>query len=236
MTKDSIALINGHEYKYRYNPDSRVMDYLGPVGDGPRLTEDQFREAMEKKKSGYVIEGSRTWKLLKALQDKKDGMSAVDLRKMDILYTGIRGSQQQQDILEKGFVTKHKEKNRVFFKITSKGREALIEARIPKPPKPKKPKRVPTDTEVEAVTEVIKKIGVETKMIGGEPYSRQGDFIGDDTVAREQVEAHRRVGVRVDIIPSSSGGWEVWTSVKDSYWNFDSSVRKSARELMKEKQ
>jgi hypothetical protein len=42
MTKDSIALINGHEYKYKYNPDTKTMDYLGPVGDAPPLTEREF--------------------------------------------------------------------------------------------------------------------------------------------------------------------------------------------------
>jgi hypothetical protein len=44
MTKDTIAVINGHEYKYRYNPESKQMDYLGPVGeDAPPLSEEQFR-------------------------------------------------------------------------------------------------------------------------------------------------------------------------------------------------
>jgi hypothetical protein len=47
MSKDTIALINGHEYKYRWNGSE--MDYLGPVGDAPSLTESQFREAMENK-------------------------------------------------------------------------------------------------------------------------------------------------------------------------------------------
>jgi hypothetical protein len=46
MTKESIALINGHEYKYRYNPETKLMDYLGPVGDAPPLTEVIFRKAM----------------------------------------------------------------------------------------------------------------------------------------------------------------------------------------------
>jgi hypothetical protein len=47
MSKDSIALINGHEYKYRWNPNSKQMDYLGPVGNAPTLSEEQFKIAME---------------------------------------------------------------------------------------------------------------------------------------------------------------------------------------------
>jgi hypothetical protein len=50
MSKESIALINGHEYKYRYNPETKLMDYLGPVGEAPSLTQEQFRSAMEERK------------------------------------------------------------------------------------------------------------------------------------------------------------------------------------------
>jgi hypothetical protein len=46
MSKDSIALINGHEYKYRYNKESGGMDYLGPVGDAPAITQREFQRAM----------------------------------------------------------------------------------------------------------------------------------------------------------------------------------------------
>jgi hypothetical protein len=44
MSKDSIALINGHEYFYKYNPDTKQMDYKGPKGDAPPITEGKFRE------------------------------------------------------------------------------------------------------------------------------------------------------------------------------------------------
>jgi hypothetical protein len=47
MSKDSIAVINGHEYKYRYNPETKGMDYLGPVGDAPPLSQEQFRELFQ---------------------------------------------------------------------------------------------------------------------------------------------------------------------------------------------
>jgi hypothetical protein len=46
MTKDSIALINGHEYKYRYNKETKEMDYLGPVGDAPSLSQSVFHRAV----------------------------------------------------------------------------------------------------------------------------------------------------------------------------------------------
>jgi hypothetical protein len=49
MSKDSIAVINGHEYKYRYNPETKSMDYLGPVGDAPPLTQEEFRMVIEKR-------------------------------------------------------------------------------------------------------------------------------------------------------------------------------------------
>jgi hypothetical protein len=49
MSKDSIALINGHEYKYRYNPETKGMDYLGPVGEAPALTQEEFLRVMAEK-------------------------------------------------------------------------------------------------------------------------------------------------------------------------------------------
>jgi hypothetical protein len=48
MSKDSIAMINGHEYKYQYNPETKLMDYKGPVGDAPPLTQEQFQEEMKR--------------------------------------------------------------------------------------------------------------------------------------------------------------------------------------------
>jgi hypothetical protein len=46
MSKDSIAVINGHEYKYRYNPETKGMDYLGPVGDAPPLSQEEFQRLL----------------------------------------------------------------------------------------------------------------------------------------------------------------------------------------------
>jgi hypothetical protein len=43
VSKESIAVINGHEYKYRWNSDIKEMDYLGPVGDSPTLSEEELR-------------------------------------------------------------------------------------------------------------------------------------------------------------------------------------------------
>lgn len=46
MTKDSIAVINDHEYKYRWDRESKKMLYRGPVGNAPLLSQDQFRTAV----------------------------------------------------------------------------------------------------------------------------------------------------------------------------------------------
>jgi hypothetical protein len=60
MTKDSIAVINGHEYKYRYNPESKQMDYLGPVGDAPTITQEQFRKTVKGQKFTCVTHTAQT--------------------------------------------------------------------------------------------------------------------------------------------------------------------------------
>jgi hypothetical protein len=39
---DSIVNISGHQYRYRYNPDTGKTEYKGPVGDAPALTEEEF--------------------------------------------------------------------------------------------------------------------------------------------------------------------------------------------------
>jgi hypothetical protein len=46
----SVAVINGFEYKYRWLPGQKKMEYLGPVGDAPSLTQEQFKEAIKKSK------------------------------------------------------------------------------------------------------------------------------------------------------------------------------------------
>jgi hypothetical protein len=56
MSKDSIAVINDHEYKYRYNPDTKQMDYRGPVGDAPPLTQEEFMR-MVSARQGWVNVG-----------------------------------------------------------------------------------------------------------------------------------------------------------------------------------
>lgn len=35
---------SGNFYRYRYNPDTKAMDYLGPVGQAPTLTEEEFQK------------------------------------------------------------------------------------------------------------------------------------------------------------------------------------------------
>jgi hypothetical protein len=55
MSKDSIAVINGHEYKYRWNSESKEMDYLGPVGDAPPLTQEEFKEHFDTIRRGLSV-------------------------------------------------------------------------------------------------------------------------------------------------------------------------------------
>jgi len=42
MSQESIVEINGHLYRYRYNDDTQKTDYIGPVGDAPGITEEEF--------------------------------------------------------------------------------------------------------------------------------------------------------------------------------------------------
>jgi hypothetical protein len=53
MSKESIAVINGHEYKYRYNKDTGGMDYLGPLGEAPALTQEEFLRKFNEEKIIY---------------------------------------------------------------------------------------------------------------------------------------------------------------------------------------
>jgi hypothetical protein len=84
MSKDSIAVINGHEYKYKYNPESKQMDYLGPVGDAPPLTQERFREAMEESKEpsiGKVRQQVRLYKKLEEIDKEDDEFRGARLDK-----------------------------------------------------------------------------------------------------------------------------------------------------------
>jgi len=39
---DNIVTINNNQYRYRYNPDTKATEYLGPVGDSPPISEEHF--------------------------------------------------------------------------------------------------------------------------------------------------------------------------------------------------
>jgi hypothetical protein len=45
--KENVTEINGHRYRYGYDPEQKKTVYLGPVSDGPALTEAEFLKAME---------------------------------------------------------------------------------------------------------------------------------------------------------------------------------------------
>jgi hypothetical protein len=56
MSKESIVLINGHEYRYQWNPQSKAMEYLGPVGNAPSISQEQFQSAMTEHFDHYTPE------------------------------------------------------------------------------------------------------------------------------------------------------------------------------------
>jgi len=41
---ESIVTIGDHQYRYRYNQDTKSMDYMGPVGDAPPVNEVEFEK------------------------------------------------------------------------------------------------------------------------------------------------------------------------------------------------
>lgn len=45
--KESIVDIEGHSYRYGYNESTQKTVYLGPVGDAPALTEEQFLQEIK---------------------------------------------------------------------------------------------------------------------------------------------------------------------------------------------
>jgi hypothetical protein len=74
MTKESIATINGHDYRYRYNQETKLMDYLGPVGDAPSLSQEQFRKAMVQSKIVSWQKGAPKVPSLKEATLKPEGV------------------------------------------------------------------------------------------------------------------------------------------------------------------
>jgi hypothetical protein len=41
-----VVEIAGHQYRYGYDPDSKKTIYLGPIGDGPEISEEDFLAAI----------------------------------------------------------------------------------------------------------------------------------------------------------------------------------------------
>lgn len=42
MGKESVVDISGHRYRYEYDEASQKTHYLGPVGDAPAMSEEEF--------------------------------------------------------------------------------------------------------------------------------------------------------------------------------------------------
>jgi hypothetical protein len=50
--KESIVEINGHQYRYRYDPSTQKTEYVGPVGDAPAMAEEDFWRVIKIKAEG----------------------------------------------------------------------------------------------------------------------------------------------------------------------------------------
>jgi hypothetical protein len=47
MTKESVVTIKGHLYRYGYDPATKKTKFLGPVGNSPNISEDEFHKHFE---------------------------------------------------------------------------------------------------------------------------------------------------------------------------------------------
>jgi hypothetical protein len=53
--KEHVVDIKGHKYRYIYVPETQGMKYLGPVGDAPEISEDEFMRLVEPHQHHYEI-------------------------------------------------------------------------------------------------------------------------------------------------------------------------------------
>jgi hypothetical protein len=47
--KESVVEINENWYRYQYDPETQKTQYLGPVGDSPTLSEEEFLREMDRR-------------------------------------------------------------------------------------------------------------------------------------------------------------------------------------------
>ena len=60
MGKISEVDIKGHRYRYQYNEETGATEYLGPVGDAPAISEEEFLRRVEiSNKEKEVMENFR---------------------------------------------------------------------------------------------------------------------------------------------------------------------------------
>jgi hypothetical protein len=55
MGKESVVTIGGHLYRYAYEGDSQKTIYLGPVGDSPPLTEQEFHRLTSQRTTSILF-------------------------------------------------------------------------------------------------------------------------------------------------------------------------------------
>ena len=94
---DNIVTINNNQYKYTYDPKTQNTHYLGPVGDSPPLTEEEFLVMVTQKKL------NKTEKLIKdkygielMLWDNKSSPDPLGTEKFFVL---LKGGTHTQDFL-----------------------------------------------------------------------------------------------------------------------------------------
>jgi hypothetical protein len=95
--KENIVEIRGHKYRYAYDQESKKMKYLGPLGNAPPITEDEFLTF-----AGLAwFPGSKHHELLAAEfnDDLKSQLSDLPMDEIDVMngrITMIQGTETIQ--------------------------------------------------------------------------------------------------------------------------------------------
>jgi hypothetical protein len=79
---ESVVEIRGSKYRYIYDSDTKETIYLGPVGNSPVLTEEEFHIAATKKMDALVVPPEQA-------KENKDLIRNVNLPKMDFIKVTV---------------------------------------------------------------------------------------------------------------------------------------------------
>lgn len=87
---ESVVEIKGSQYRYAYDPETQTTRYLGPVGDAPTISEEEFLEELFKLPTKEeTFEKAEKWignvneELDESAQvelDRKNGLAIIKLR------------------------------------------------------------------------------------------------------------------------------------------------------------